>query len=169
MKISTAKTGTQHYKKWLHFLTDFKTVYSRTSQMSSSTMCLLLHVPVVCLKFSLCQKVKTYQTYQNSCQASEHCHRPHQKNLENPSCVRWQRSQLESGRQTCFVLVVQQTRYKGTVYNKKGHFQPEIKSEFQSSHLYASSLRNRDPPGAVQVVGVRVWVTRWEDGAFAGG
>lgn len=42
-----------------------------------------------------------------------------------------------------------------------------LRSGSVSSHLDAGSLRNGDFPGTVQIVGVRLWVSRREDSASA--
>lgn len=42
-----------------------------------------------------------------------------------------------------------------------------LRSASVSSHLDAGSLGNRDFPSTVQIVGVRLWVSRREDSASA--
>lgn len=103
--------------------------------------------------------------YLNSYQALEHCRQRHQKNPASPSCVLWQRSRPESVRGTSLHQDVNATHVKGVKLPTACISASNHRSV--PTHLDAGSLRNRNSPGAVQIVGVRLWVSGRQDGAFA--
>lgn len=108
------------------------------------------------------------QFYLSSCRALVHCHQPHQKNPVSPSCALWQRSKPESERgrkhSKCKSNKSLQHCRKGFNFQHRALQQPQISAP---THLDAGSLWNRNSPGTVQIIGVWIWVSRREDGAFA--